>query len=88
VARGSASGATLTPDSCEIVPHQTGAEMVGSPFSSSQWLFKIGIKGLWSVTMVKCCRPPRNMWHLATAHVIVSSSNSMTTYRDSAEVKK
>ena len=60
----------------------------GFSISLSRWLFRMGIKELWSVTMVKCCRPPRNMWHLATAHAIVSSSNSMTTYRDSAEVKK
>ena len=36
----------------------------------------MGIKGLWSVIIIKCSNPARNMLHLDTAQATARSSNS------------
>ena len=45
--------------------------------SSNLWLFRIGMSGWWSVTMVKWGSPARKRLHLLMAHDTVSSSSSI-----------
>ena len=41
------------------------------------------MRGLWSVTTVKCGRPARKSLHLVMAQDTARSSNSMMAYLDS-----
>ena len=53
---------------------------------SSKWqLFRIGIKGLWSVRIEKCWRPERNILQvLCTAQMTASIFSLIIVYLDSA----
>ena len=55
--------------------------------SSRRWLLRIGIRGLWSVTMVRFCSPIKNNLHLETAQHTASISSSMTAYLDSMSLR-
>ena len=61
---------------------------LGFSSSSKWWLFRMGISGLWSVIMVKCCRPVKNILHLEIVQQKANISSSMTAYLDSVSVRK
>ena len=60
----------------------------GFSISFRQQLLMIGISGLWSVMMGKCCKPARKRLHFITAHHTASISNSIVAYLDSLSVRK
>ena len=55
--------------------------------SSSRWVFKIGIRGLWSVINVKWLMPARKMLHFLMAQATARHSSSMTAYLLSVSVR-
>ena len=60
----------------------------GFSISSSLWLLRIGMRGLWSVIPLKYCRPVRNTLHFHMAHATANSSSSITAYPHSASVRQ
>ena len=59
----------------------------GFSILSRRWLLRMEISGLWSVMMVKCCSPVKNILHLETAQHTASISSLMTAYLDSVSVR-
>ena len=50
---------------------------LGFLISSNQCLFRIEINGLWSVMILQCCSPTRNILHFMTARTTASISGSI-----------
>ena len=50
---------------------------LGFSILSKQWLLSMDIKGLWSLIIVKCSNPARNVLHLDTTQATAKSSNLM-----------
>ena len=60
---------------------------LGFSISLRRWMFKIGIRGLWSVMTVKCSIPARKMLHLLMAHATARHLSSITVYLLSASIR-